>query len=224
MSDINLLYSQARDAREKGDKENSYKLYKEINKADPNNWEAKFYITYFDAMKASMKDFWSISIAVLNLEREIFDVIKKNINEKEEASAIEQVCKGLKEISKKFTHDTKLSFARADQSVRDESVSEYVSTLSVAAEMLYSCGDDITEKFGDKYCLLANSVWKQAIEINSSYVKYVIKREGHFATINKYVNKIQEKEKDYVAPEIRIPSDNGSSVTSKIRRLFKKFK
>lgn len=224
MNDIELLYNKARKAYESGDKETTYKTYKDIYKMDSKSLEAEFFIIYFDAMKATMKDFWSTSISVMNIERIIFASIKKKITDNNQPKAVEFVFNALCEVSKKFTHDTKHAFAKADQSVRDEFISEYVSTLSVASEMLYSCGDDLVSVYGDKYYSYAISAWKDAIKINSSYVKYVINKDEHLNTLDKYAKKIQKVEKEYVLPEFQKCINTNTNVKTKIKNLFGKLK
>lgn len=224
MDNIETLYKKAHEAKQKGDITLLRQYYKSINEIDPDNWEAKFCLTYYKAMEAKEKDFWSESIAVMNVEREIFATIKKGIDKSEEPIAIKSIYTGICEISKKFTHDTKHSFARKDNETRNENISEYVGKLSIASELLYSCGDEIESCFGDKYYSYAVDTWKKAIEINTTYVKYVLNKKEHSKTIDKYAEKILKLDKDYKKPEIELLSASTSSFTSKLKKFINNFK
>ena len=224
MNNIEALYQKAHEAKRNGDISLLIDCYKKINKIDAYSWEAKFCLTYYKAMEAEEKNFWSESIEVMNTERDIFSTLKNGIDKKEEPIAVEAVYKGICDISQKFTHDTKHNFSKKDDNAKNDSISEYVGKLSIASELLYSCGDEIEACFGDKYYSFAIDTWKKAIKINASYVKFVLNINEQQNTIDKYTEKIMKLDKEYKKPELNIPSSSGSSFASKIKNFFRKNK
>ena len=220
MNDPSNSYDIARSAIKEKDIATAYKYYKEIFDNNPSEWEANFYTVYCEAMMAKKKDFWSASISVMNIEKKIFTAIRDCIKEEEKDIAIKSVCEGFTEVSNKFTDDTNKNFAHLSHSIREEFIYDYVSTLSVSAEVMYTCGEELISTFGDRYSSHAVSAWERAIEINSSYIKYVTNKKEHFNTIHQFEHKIKKYDSTYKAPHIDVSGHEHNSKIRKIMDLF----
>lgn len=214
------LYEKARKAHKECDNDNAYKYYKEIQAIDENSWEANFEITYFEAMSAPEKNLWASSMAVLNIEKKIFNAIKHEIKEEEKILAIDDVCRGLTHIAERFVKTACNKFDRTEINLRDNYISEYVSSLSVAAEIMYLCGDSLSSTFKESQLHNAASAWKKAIEINIMYIKFVSNKIDQMDTIKKYTNKIKKTDDTYKAPSIEVTSHTNRSTGYKIKKFF----
>lgn len=218
---INNLYKKAREAKSAGKDEEAYNYFKEIKALDEESWEAKFEITYYEAITSSVHGIWSASVNVLNIEKLIFNAIHKYIPDEEKDEAVHDVFKGLTYIAEKFTKDSTHHFNSLRKVFKEDHVSEHVSSLSVAAEIMYLCGDSIIATFGERYYDYAVSSWKTAIRINSSYVKFVSNKREHFKTIKKYTEKIHKYDKEYEAPAISRNEHSNKNVSEKIKMFIK---
>lgn len=217
---IEDLYARARHATRECENEKAYRYYKEIQKIDANNWEANFMIIYFEAINTPANNIWAASVAVLNIENKIFCAIRDEIKEEDKEKAIKSVCDGLSQIADKFTKDAKNKFDKTYESIKSDFISEYVNNLTVAAEIMYLCGDSLNSTFKEDYISDVITAWKKAIDINTMYIKFVSNRNEIENTIKKYTTKIQKYDPGYKAPHVDLSESDEKGFTFKIKRLF----
>ena len=203
------LYQIARRAKEADNSENAQKYYDMILVKDPNSWEANFYVTYYQAMQCKIGEIHSAAYSIINCEEAVLDLIKSHVEKEELNNTLIEIYVRLNSISTMLFNAAKNHYLNIDIQIQADYLQEYIYKAAASADIMYTLGNLLIDKFGDEYGCNAALSWQKAIEIHKDYVKYLQDKEGNIETIDNYVQKIQKYDVTYQKPEIQTVSDDG---------------
>lgn len=213
-ADLSNLYELARNAKNANNNEVAKNYYAQIAKIDQNSWEAHFYNIYFEALSLYNRGY-KISKFALQAESTIdlttprvLELVQKNVNdETEQRNAINEISDRLFYITDTFNNLSKYYYEHelSDRlKNRDNKyVQDYVDKCYFAATILYTLGDELIGKFGDKYSDIAVKAWKKGIEYHMPLMKNFVKKEVNQEKINGYADKILKYDPNYERPTFK---------------------
>lgn len=199
------LYQLARRAKESNNAENAIKYFDMILLKEPNNWEANFYIAYFQAL-IHTSNVSQISSACLSLSNSVVDslnLIKNNVEiPAEQKKAYTEIVNRTMHIGNMFFNIAQKYFDGLDAETRIKALQEYVNNFLGAVNCIYALGDGLVSVFPSdaEANKLAVSAWKQGVVWHNKVFKYLRDKNTNKYRINIYVTKIKKYEPNYAAP------------------------
>lgn len=200
--ELKNLYEIARRAKDSDNSENATKYYDMILIKDPGSWEANYYVVYFKAMGCKIAEIWSAANSVTNCLDSVVDLIKKNIEDKDERNkALNEVLIRNSSISTLLFNAAKSHYDGIDSSIQTQFLQEYLNSAAQSALIMYTYGDKVDSTFGEDASSISVEAWKDGINIHKEYVKWVDKTLN-LNMINEYVEKIKKYEPSYTTPYV----------------------
>ena len=196
------LYQVARRARDNSDSEGAARYYDLIQIENPTDWEASFYSTYFKAMSCKIGEIRSAAISVSNCLDTVMQLVRDHVSgEDEQHSAVEEIVRRCRVIAPMFNKAAETHYFDIGESIRGEYRQEYVERAGAARDILYTCGNSVTNIFGDgpAYAPLAAKCWEDAVEMHRELLGYYADRSGHQKYIDRYWKKIEQIDPAYIA-------------------------
>lgn len=193
--ELDNLYQIARRAKDDNNAENARKYYDMILLKDPTSWEAAFYVVYFKAMECKIAEIRSAAISVSNCEESVLKLIKNNVPEGEQATAVNEVMLRSCLIADMLANGAENYYNGISADIQDEYTQEFVDNTYAALNIMYTCGSKIDTIFNrqPKISRLAVKAWKGGVELHKQFLP-------NFANeleILSYVKKIGKYDPNY---------------------------
>ena len=190
----------ARTAKSEDDSITAAKYYALILEEIPNSWEAKFYSTYYTAMKCKIIEAYEMCIKMEKLANPILTTIKTNEPESLHAKYVLEIAEKINNIS--------LMFATGNSD----------SAAKEVPDMLILWGDQLEEKFNNIFDITSKAAdfWESALSLIID--TYGTGKESIDVKISQYSEKIKKYHPTYVPPKSNLTyhtsdSPNKLSVT-----------
>lgn len=190
----------ARTAKSEDDSITAAKYYALILEEIPNSWEAKFYSTYYTAMKCKIIEAYEMCIKMEKLANPILTTIKTNEPESLHAKYVLEIAEKINDIS--------LMFATGNSD----------SAAKEVPDMLILWGDQLEEKFSNIFDITSKAAdfWESALSLIID--TYGTGKESIDVKISQYSEKIKKYHPTYVPPKSNLTyhtsdSPNKLSVT-----------
>jgi hypothetical protein len=196
------LYQVARRARDNSDSEGAAKYYDLIQLEDPTSWEASFYSTYYKAMSCKIGEIRSAAISVSNCLDTVLGLVRDHVaDQNEQHAVVEEIVRRCRVIAAMLRDAAAKHYEEIGDSIRHEYTQEYADMAGAARDILYTCGNAVTETFGDgpAYAPLAAKCWEDAVEMHREMLGYYADRAGHQKYIDRYWKKIEQIDPAYIA-------------------------
>ena len=176
------LYQIARRAKDDNNSENAEKYYDMILVKDPTSWEAAFYAVYFKAMECKIAQIRSAAISVNNCENSVLTLIRDYVPAEDQEAAVSEV----------VTRSIQIAKMLADGASKSQ---EYVDNICASRDILYTCGSQIEDIFGNRKEIApyAANAWKAGIDIHS----WLDDRSANKEEIDSYVKKVGKYDPAY---------------------------
>ena len=149
-AELTNLYQLARRAKNEENSENAAKYYNMILMKDPSSWEAAFYAIYYTALNCKIAQIRSAAISVRNCERGVLLLIREHVPREEQADAVSEVLERSKRIASMLFSGAKRHYDGISADIRSNYKDEFVENSSAARDILYSCGVQIDQVFGEQ--------------------------------------------------------------------------
>ena len=188
------LYQIARRAKAENNSENAAKYYDLILQEDPDSWEASFFLVYFKAMGGSLAEMIQASKSISNCLDNVFALMRRRCSPEEALANAREVADCIEEY-----------FARM------EALAGHPLPLP-KCEVYCELGDSIERNLagfvpaGAGLEEIMVRAWKLGIEMNTMRGReYDMNFDGRsrdvlMIIINRYVQKVQQREPDYRPP------------------------
>jgi uncharacterized Zn finger protein (UPF0148 family) len=200
-SELKNLYEIARRAKDSDNNENAYKYYDMIMVKDPSSWEANFYVVYFKAMSCKIAEITSAGTSVRKSLAPVLSLVQNGItDEAEQKKVVSEIYSRCSVISLMLSNAALNHFQGIGDSIRANYIQEYVNNASSAADIMYTLGNTIIDKFGDDYGTIAASSWEDGIKIHNQYLKYLNDKDSNKNVMTKYAEKIKKYHPSYSLP------------------------
>lgn len=214
-SELQNLYEVARRAKDNDNSEQAEKYYDQILVKDPKSWEATFYTVYFKAMSCRIAEIWSAGNSVSNCLDSVLSLVKDNVtNEDEQRSVISEIYTRCTTISSMLSNAARSHYDGIDLQIRDSYNQEYVNNAVAAADIMYTLGNLLETKFGDKYGVVAAQAWADAINLHNSYLFLLADKETNKKTMSEFALKIRKYNPSYLTPDFK--TSNGCYVATAV--------
>lgn len=214
-SELKNLYEIARRAKETDNSENAAKYYDQILVKDPSSWEANFFVVYFKAMSCKIAEIWSAGTSISNCVPTVIDLIKNNVPEDEQTSAISEVYVRCMGISSMLSNASRSHYDDIDIQIRGNYTQEYVNNAAAAADIMYTLGNALDSVFGEKQGTVIAESWGDGIKLHNAYLAFLADKQGNMNIMNEYAEKIKKYKPDYAKPEYKT-SDGGCYVATAV--------
>ena len=195
------LYQVARRARDNNDSEGAAKYYEQIQIEEPTSWEASFYTTYYKAMSCKIGEIRSAAISVSNCLDTVLGLIRDHVADKgEQKAAVEEIVRRCRVIAPLLNKAAENHYFDIGESIRGEYRQEYVDMAGAARDILYTCGNSVTNIFGNEpeYATQAAKCWEDAVEMHREMLGYYADKAGNQKYIDRYWKKIEQVDPAYV--------------------------
>lgn len=201
--ELSNLYLLARRARDGGSSEDAVRYYDMILFRAPNDWEATFYTTYYNAMMSSTAEVKSTSARVSSCISIVLSQIHDHITGKDEQlSAIGEILSRCSYLAQLLCSGALEYYNGLDPRIRNEYLNHMLDAFDAAADIMCLLGDGIEALFGsyDEGRAYAVAAWKQGVEHSAAHAsKYYTAANNK--RIEKYTAKIQNYEQNYSTPK-----------------------
>lgn len=198
----NELHKKAIEARDANDNKNAQRYYEMILAEEPDNWDAKFFVLYYQGLQCKEIDkIFSIANSIRDCEKHILERIKRTIKQEDQLfDAINQIYSRLGTVAFCLSTEAKIS----SESIKVQSISSQSYALNVYAssEIMYELGNLIELNWGDTLGYLAAGAWSDAIDIEKESVKHLNKQDAVLKRIDFYVQRILKYDSTYQKPKI----------------------
>lgn len=193
------LYQIARRAKDDNNSENAAKYYDMILVKDPTSWEASFYVIYFKAMGCRIAQIQSAAISVSNCEENVLMLIRDNVQENDQAAAVNEVMLRSTFIANMLASGAKSHYDGISSDIKGNYTNEYIKNLCAAIDIVYNCGTQIDRIFGDNPEIgkLAADAWKSGIEIQTRIMPSYMNVSASKNIMISYAEKIGKYDPEY---------------------------
>ena len=205
-AELELLYQNARSARDSGEYRKAAQDYEKIFSKDSSSWEAAFYGSYARAKICTVYQLRPTGHAVRNGVSTALKLIHTQISDRRrQIEAVQEIAAHATEISD-YLYDMARnhydSLAEPDKSNNKQTV---INDCAAAIDILYGLGNDIDTLFPEHAELnaAAAEAWKGGIAKDIGLLQWVDYKEAAKNSIMEYVPKIQKYDKGYIPPEIQ---------------------
>lgn len=189
---IEKLYEMARRENEKLDG-NALKYYEEIAIERPNDWEANFYVDYYNVSKATLGEAFIKLLSMLKTIENTFKLVKeyeKTENHKAIYTEIKDKCNSIAYLWRATAESTYKPLGQTG-------AEEYINIASMSFSVRNSLADFLIQYFEDTE--MAVEIYKSIIEdIRSAWLEHVFSD-----TAKEVIEKIKKYDSSYQAPQIK---------------------
>lgn len=198
-SELANLYQIARRAKDNNNCVNAAKYYDMILVKDPTSWEASFYVVYFTAMDCKIAQIRSAAISVSNCEGSVLALIRDHVAEENQEAAVAEVVMRSIFIAKTLADGARCHYNGINSDIKSKYTDEYVDNVCAASDIMYTCGSQIENIFGNRkeIASYAAIAWKAGIEIHSWILPYSANQSANKRVMTSYVKKIGKYDPAY---------------------------
>lgn len=198
-SELANLYQIARRAKDNNNCVNAAKYYDMILVKDPTSWEASFYVVYFTAMDCKIAQIRSAAISVSNCEGSVLALIRDHVAEENQEAAVAEVVMRSTFIAKTLADGAGCHYNGINSDIKSKYTDEYVDNVCAASDIMYTCGSQIENIFGNRkeIASYAAIAWKAGIEIHSWILPYSANQSANKRVMTSYVKKIGKYDPAY---------------------------
>lgn len=215
--ELQNLYELARRAKNDNNSENAQKYYGQIIVKDPSSWEANFYNTYYQSVNCKLGEVGVAAVRVTNCEDTVLKLIKDNVTDSDEQrKAVDEVAAQSISISTMLFNAYKNHYDGIDIQIRGNYVQEYANNCSAARDIVYTCGNQIIEIFGDIYGDIAAACWKVGVRQHNTLNGVFTNKQLNADIIKQYNEKISKYDSSYQAPQTNMSTDGGCYVATAV--------
>ncbi|MBR6864915.1 MAG: TFIIB-type zinc finger domain-containing protein [Bacteroidales bacterium] len=216
-SELKNLYEIARRAKDSDNNENAHKYYDMIMVKDPSSWEANFYVVYFKAMSCKIAEIASAGTSVEKSLTPVLSLVQEGItDEEEQKKVISEIYSRCSVISTMLSNGALNHYQGIGDSIRAQYTQEYINNASSAADIMYTLGNLLIEKFGDTYGTIAASSWEDGIKIHNTYLKYLNDKDSNKNLMTKYAEKIKKFNPSYSLPAFNTGNTGGCYIATAV--------
>lgn len=216
-AELKNLYELARRAKTDGNSENAQKYYEQILIKDPSSWEANFYSTFYQSMNCKIGEIGMAAIRVSNCEDTVLKLIKENVSDSEEQrKAVDEVAAMSISIADMLFNAYKNYYDNIDLKIKNSYVQGYANNCSACRDILYTCGNQIVDIFGDVYGDIAAFCWKVGVKQHNILNGVFDNKKLNADIINSYNDKISKYDTSYQAPTTNMSADGGCYVATAV--------
>ena len=189
----------ARRARDEDNEENAAKYYDLVLRDNPMNWEASFYLVYFQAMSCKIIGISNAAYSVANNISGTMKLIRANVADDEQEKAIDEVIIRASSIATMLADAAVNHYSNHNtvDGALDECSSRVVAAGSILTEVENSLKFNFTDK--PKSLLSAQKILLSFIR------KYDILYNSNYrdAQISRLTNEIKQQDSSYTPPEVK---------------------
>lgn len=200
--ELKNLYELARRAKETNNAENAAKYYGMILVKDPNNWEATFYTTFFEAWGCKIGEISLAAEKVYNNYQATIDLLTSaNLSEEEKQKSIEELSAHILNLSDMMHSASISNYKDIDGQVRAQFSPEYMNHAFCASNLLFKWGDILESISKEKYKSIILSHWETGVDQTGVSLKACLDTNSSIAlqTIAAtYETKIKSLNPEYV--------------------------
>ena len=211
----------ARRAKQNEDVERAERFYNLVLEAQPDQWEANFYSTYFSVRKTKVCNILESALKFKNSLVLVIELIKENV-------AGDEVQKRLEEMRRDIFVLCSMLYRPCALDLQGQNYYTFPRinlTVLEIVSILYRFGDLIEEYFNDDACMaIAVESWKEALNLRKDFCLYCLYRSpdnfGDYTKkeireeMERYIMKIQKFDPSYVFPKDRIPKDGACYIAT----------
>lgn len=203
--ELKNLYEVARRAKEQDNCGNATKYYDMILLKDPSNWEANFYSTYFKCKGCKLGEILTSASDLGNCTTSVVQLIKANVSDKEEQSAIlDEIFINLRDITKTMITASNNHYQQYSKVAG--TAYEMAGNILESCQMLLKMGDAINMEFEeDEHKNTMLLCWKTGIQFLDDHNLYAVIIYGQQSDnkkniMQKYGQIIQKYDETYQPP------------------------
>lgn len=198
-SETEKLLVLARRARDENNDENAAKYYDMVLRDDPTNWEASFYLVYFQAMGCKIIGISNAAYSVANNISSTLKLIRDNVPQDEQLKAISEITLRASAIAIMLAGAAVNHYS--NHSTVDTAKSECSGRVVAAGTILQQLEAALKSDFADKSDSIL-TVQKIYLKFISDYARWY-KSSYLDEEIARLTNEIKAQDSSYTPPEVK---------------------
>lgn len=197
------LFQLARSAKEEGNAEQAKSSYELILKQDATNWEALYFVVYYEVLSSKLLIMPSALDKLKARLETVFTSIEQNVLKDEQAKCISEIFVKTKNLAMDLPNSVKKIYLEN----QDVSQAEHDSweVYYKAFSLLLELGDQLDKRFNSMPVIknMCVTAWKEAFNLlqgNRNFnlaIRKVDSKDGNEGILKKYTAKIQKYEPSY---------------------------
>ena len=189
----------ARRAKDENNEENAAKYYDMVLRDDPTNWEASFYLVYFQAMGCKIIGISNAAYSVANNISGTIKLIREHVSGDEQEKAIAEVILHSSLIATMLANAAENHYK--NHSTVDGAFSECSGRVVAAGSILEQVEKGLKADFADKPKSLL-SAQKILLSFISNHAK-MYNNNYRDTQISRLTNEIKRQDSSYTPPEVK---------------------